>query len=72
MIYLGTSGFSHNDWVGNFYPVRMPKREWLTYYTAQFPCSFSFNHRNWNYFFASNYRHGQTASTIRQLQAMLG
>ena len=32
MIYFGASGFSYNDWVGNFYPVGMPKREWLTYY----------------------------------------
>ena len=32
MIYFGTSGFSYNDWVGNFYPAGMPKREWLTYY----------------------------------------
>ena len=32
MIYFGTSDFSYNDWVGNFYPVGMPKREWLTHY----------------------------------------
>jgi len=36
MIYLGTSGFSYNDWVGNFYPVGMPKWEWLTYYACEF------------------------------------
>ena len=36
MIYLGTSGFSYNDWVGNFYPAGMPKREWLTYYAREF------------------------------------
>jgi uncharacterized protein YecE (DUF72 family) len=36
MIHLGTSGFSYNDWVGNFYPVGMPKREWLTYYAREF------------------------------------
>jgi len=36
MIYLGTSGFSYNDWVGNFYPVGMPKRDWLTYYVREF------------------------------------
>ncbi|MFC1957219.1 DUF72 domain-containing protein [Chloroflexota bacterium] len=36
MIYFGTSGFSYNDWVGNFYPVGMPKREWLTYYAREF------------------------------------
>ena len=36
MIYFGTSGFSYNDWVGSFYPVGMPKREWLTYYAREF------------------------------------
>lgn len=36
MIYLGTSGFSYNDWVGPFYPATMPKREWLIYYARQF------------------------------------
>lgn len=36
MILCGTSGFSYNDWVGNFYPVAMPKREWLTYYAREF------------------------------------
>jgi uncharacterized protein YecE (DUF72 family) len=36
MMYLGTSGFSYNDWVGNFYPVGMPKVEWLTYYAREF------------------------------------
>lgn len=36
MIYLGTSGFSYNDWVGNFYPKGMPRREWLSYYSREF------------------------------------
>ena len=36
MIYYGTSGFSYNDWVGNFYPAGMPKREWLIYYAREF------------------------------------
>lgn len=36
MFYLGTSGFSFNDWVGPFYPVGMPKREWLRHYARQF------------------------------------
>ena len=36
MMYFGTSGFSYNDWVGNFYPLGMPKREWLTYYAREF------------------------------------
>ena len=36
MIYFGTSGFSYNDWVGNFYPAGMPQREWLSYYAREF------------------------------------
>lgn len=36
MVYLGTSGFSYDDWVGNFYPVGMPKKEWLAYYAREF------------------------------------
>ncbi|MFC1974496.1 DUF72 domain-containing protein, partial [Chloroflexota bacterium] len=36
MMYFGTSGFSYDDWVGNFYPAGMPKREWLTYYAHEF------------------------------------
>lgn len=36
MMYLGTSGFSYDDWVGSFYPVGMPKQEWLTYYAREF------------------------------------
>ena len=36
MIYLGTSGFSYNDWVGPFYPSGMPKREWLLHYAYEF------------------------------------
>ena len=36
MIYLGTSGFSYDDWVGVFYPTSMPKREWLNYYSCEF------------------------------------
>ncbi len=36
MVYLGTSGFSYSDWVGSFYPVGMPKWEWLAYYAREF------------------------------------
>jgi len=36
MLYFGTSGFSYNDWVGNFYPRGMPQREWLSYYAREF------------------------------------
>lgn len=36
MIYLGTSGFSYDDWVGPFYPSGMPKKDWLLYYAREF------------------------------------
>ena len=36
MIYSGTSGFNYSDWVGSFYPIGMPNREWLTYYAREF------------------------------------
>jgi uncharacterized protein YecE (DUF72 family) len=36
MLYLGTSGFSYDDWIGEFYPPGMPKREWLVYYAREF------------------------------------
>ena len=36
MLYTGTSGFSYDDWVGNFYPVGMPKHKWLSYYAREF------------------------------------
>ena len=39
MIHLGASGFNYNDWVGNFYPVGVPKREWLAYYAREFNTS---------------------------------
>jgi uncharacterized protein YecE (DUF72 family) len=36
MLYLGTSGFSYNDWLGNFYPRGLPRRDWLVYYAGEF------------------------------------
>ena len=36
MLYIGTSGFSYADWVGNFYPIGLPRREWLAYYAREF------------------------------------
>ncbi len=30
--YIGTSGFSYEDWVGPVYPPDLPKSEWLTFY----------------------------------------
>jgi uncharacterized protein YecE (DUF72 family) len=36
MLYLGTSGFSYDDWVGNFYPEGLKKQDWLRYYATEF------------------------------------
>jgi uncharacterized protein YecE (DUF72 family) len=36
MLYLGTSGFSYQDWVGNFYPKGTRRQDWLRYYASEF------------------------------------
>lgn len=36
MIYIGTSGYSYDDWVGPFYPEGTKKDEFLDYYKDQF------------------------------------
>ncbi len=36
VIYLGTSGFSYKDWVGEYYPAGLPQKEWLAYYAREF------------------------------------
>jgi len=35
-IYVGTSGFSYEDWLGNFYPQFCPKADFLRFYTSVF------------------------------------
>ncbi len=37
MIYLGTAGFSYQDWKGTFYPEGQDKRYMLEYYSSLFP-----------------------------------
>lgn len=45
MIYIGTSGYSYDDWVGPFYPKGLPKNEWLAYYAREFPaCEVNFTY----------------------------
>ena len=34
-LYIGTSGFSYDDWVGPVYPPDLPKSEWLAYYATE-------------------------------------
>jgi uncharacterized protein YecE (DUF72 family) len=36
MIYVGTSGFSYDDWVGPYYPEGLNKTEWLSFYAREF------------------------------------
>lgn len=34
---IGTSGFSYREWLGAFYPARLPGKEMLAYYAARLP-----------------------------------
>lgn len=33
---MGTSGYSYKEWKGSFYPEKLPAREMLSFYAAQF------------------------------------
>jgi uncharacterized protein YecE (DUF72 family) len=45
MIYIGTSGYSYDDWVGPVYPPDLPKREWLAFYAREFQtCEINFTY----------------------------
>jgi uncharacterized protein YecE (DUF72 family) len=35
-LYLGTGGFSNEDWVGIFYPPELKKTQWLEFYAQHF------------------------------------
>ena len=36
MIFVGTSGYSYDDWVGPVYPPELPKQDWLSFYAREF------------------------------------
>ena len=36
-LLIGTSGYSYHDWLGPFYPQGLNKREYLSFYAAEFP-----------------------------------
>ncbi len=38
MIYIGTSGYSYDDWIGPYYPPGLPKNAFLQYYSREFRC----------------------------------
>lgn len=45
MIYVGTSGFSYDDWVGPFYPENLAHQYWLPYYARHFKaCELNFTY----------------------------
>lgn len=35
-IYIGTSGFSYDNWKGEFYPENISKKDWLEFYAQKF------------------------------------
>ncbi|MEO8286159.1 MAG: DUF72 domain-containing protein [Chloroflexota bacterium] len=37
MIWIGTSGWVYNHWIGCFYPLDLPQSAWLAYYAGRFP-----------------------------------
>jgi uncharacterized protein YecE (DUF72 family) len=34
--FIGTSGWHYDDWRSDFYPERLPKKDWLRYYAGRF------------------------------------
>ena len=36
MLHLGASGFSHDDWPGNFCAISLPRPDWFACYTREF------------------------------------
>ncbi|MFH1011606.1 MAG: DUF72 domain-containing protein [bacterium] len=36
-ISVGTSGWSFADWVGTYYPPKLPKSDWIRFYARDFP-----------------------------------
>ena len=35
-LFIGTSGWSYNDWIDRFYPAEVPRNRWLEYYHHHF------------------------------------
>ncbi len=35
-LWMGTLGWTYDDWAGLFYPKDCPKNSWLQYYARQF------------------------------------
>ncbi len=45
-VYLGTVGWSHAAWRGNFYPEDLPEDWQLSFYNTQFRCAY-LHHEQW-------------------------
>lgn len=39
MLYIGTSGYSYDDWIGPYYPKDLEKSDFLSYYARDFRCT---------------------------------
>jgi uncharacterized protein YecE (DUF72 family) len=39
VLYIGTSGYSYDDWVGPYYPPGLPEKERLNFYAREFNAS---------------------------------
>ena len=74
MIYVGTSGFIYTNWVGDFYPLDMPKYKYFEYYVKYFN-SLELNStfyrfpkittmRNWKYKIKNNFKLSIKANRI--------
>jgi len=35
--YIGTSGWNYRHWRGEFYPEKLPQKQWLSHFATQFP-----------------------------------
>lgn len=35
-VFVGTSGFSYDDWIGDFYPPELKRKDWLSFYAKHF------------------------------------
>jgi uncharacterized protein YecE (DUF72 family) len=58
-IFIGTSGFSYDDWRGVFYPDRLPSSDFLSFYSQEFPAV----ELNFSY-----YRMPEPAQCVRMLE----
>ena len=36
-VYIGTSGYNYKDWKGKFYPDKLAQKNWLQFYSENFP-----------------------------------